>query len=378
MSVDLTRRLLALGLLPREEAQRALFLHASRRTSLVKLLSETPGLNPHVDDELARAEAPFVRTVAPVQRLVEALPPGLCQALLSLPVRQDILTRTVDVVTADPRDRHVEREFGHHMQAPIRLLRAPLAAIEEALRRLEHEPPLAPEPPPRPALERNARKTPPYLLRSQIEAAASMVPQLRPPSERPIPLVRRSADGVPVSGEAVESLRSSTRRPEGPFSQGAPRGPYPDPGPLYDAIRAASSRDEIIDLLLNGLAMLAGRVGTFAVRKSEFQGWRCNESLADIEAFREVRIPSDVPSILATAAAAGFYLGPLPPNAVHAELLGVMGGIASEVAVAPVRVQGKLALLLFLDDIGDTMLATRRADDLGRVAGESLGRLVRG
>ncbi len=376
MSVDLTRKLLALGLVQREELQHVLFQHVTRRIPLAKLLSELrlPG-NQSIDDDLAKSDAPFVRTVAPVVRLVDALPPGLCKALLALPVRQDILTRTVDIATFDPRDPHVEREFAFHLKAPIRLIRAPLPAIEEALRRLEEGPP--PPEPPRPPPDRVARRTPPYLLRSQIEAAASSVPQLRAPSERPIPLVRR-AEGVPVSNAALSSLRSTTERPVGPFSSGAPRGPFPDPGPLYDAIRAAASRDEVIDLLLNGLAMLAGRAGTFVVRKSEYQGWRCNEALAYGEAFREVRIPSEVPSIFATAAATGFYLGPLPPNAIHAELLGVMGGIAGEVAVAPLRVQGRLALLLFLDDLGDTMLATRRADELGRVAGEALGRLVRG
>lgn len=379
MSVDLTRRLVSLGLVPREEVQRALFLHVTRHVPLAKLMGENAAVAQVIEDELARSEAPVVRSVAPVTRLVEALPAGICQALLALPVRQDVLTRTVDVAAYDTHDVHIEREFGHHLQAPIRLLRAPLAAIEEALRRLEVDAP-PPEPPPRPALDRVARRTPPYLLRSQLEAmdaAASSVPQLRPPSERPIPLVRRANDGVPVSSAAVQSLRSSTQRPTGPFSMSAPRGPFPDPGPLFDAIRAAGSRDEIIDLLLNGLAMIAGRVGTFAVRKNEYQGWRCNEALAHIDSFREVKIPTAVPSILATAAAAGFYLGPLPPNGVHAELLGVMGGISSEVAVCPLRVEGKLAMLMFLDDIGDTMVATRRAEDLGRVAGEFLGRLVR-
>ncbi|RYE83430.1 MAG: hypothetical protein EOO75_19330, partial [Myxococcales bacterium] len=88
-------------------------------------------------------------------------------------------------------------------------------------------------------------------MRSELEAmVASSVPQLKKPSDRPIPLVRRS-EGVPVSREAVASLRG-TDRPStiGPFSAGAPRGSFPNPGPLLDAVRQATSRDEIIDLLL--------------------------------------------------------------------------------------------------------------------------------
>ena len=387
MSVDLTRRLLALGLVHRDDVQRALFAHVSRHEPLVKLLAEMPSVREQaIDDELARHEAPTVRSVQPLARLVETLPPGMCRALLAIPVRQDVFTRTVDLAVVDPNDTHVEREFAHHLRSPIRLLRAPLAAMEDALRRIENDR-LPPPEPPRPTFDRAERRTPPYMLRSEIDAlaaaSASSVPQLKKPSERPIPLVRRSDGSVSVSPEAMASLRQGfgTDRPGqqtgGPFSNGAPRGPFPNPGPLLEAVRQAGSRDEIIDLLLNGLAMLAGRVGTFVARKDHFQGWRCNEALADPESFHEVRIPADVPSILATAAATGFYLGPLPHTGVHAELLGVMGGIASEVAVTPVRVEGRLALLLFLDDIGDSMLATRRADEMGRVAGEALGRLVK-
>lgn len=376
MSVDLTRKLLALGLVQHEQIQHVLFQGVTHRVPLIKLLSELKfSRTQSLEEELSKMDAPFIRTVVPVVRLIEILPSNLCRTLLALPVRQDALTRTVDVATPNPQDRHVEREFGFHLQAPIRLIRAPLTTIEEALRRLE-EPAGVPEAP-RPLPERAGRKTPPYLLRSQIDAAVNSVPQLRPPSERPIPLIRRTEGGVPVDGEVLQSLRGITQRPLGPFSPGAPHGPFPDPGPLYDAIRAATSRDEIIDLLLNGLAMLAGRTGTFVVRKNEYQGWRCNEALAYSDSFREVRIATDVPSIFATAAMTGYYLGPLPPNTVHAELLGVMSGVAGEVAVIPLRVQGRLALLLLLDDIGDTMLATRRADELGRVVGEALGRLVR-
>ncbi|RYE83431.1 MAG: hypothetical protein EOO75_19335 [Myxococcales bacterium] len=157
MSVDLTRRLLALGLVHRDDVQQALFAHVARQVPLVKLLSETASLSAiALDEELSRHDAPAVRSVQPLARLVEALPPGLCRALLALPVRQDVFTRTVDVAVTDPHDRHVEREFGYHLQAPIRLLRASISSIEEALRRLEHGDVPPPEPP-RPSFDRAER-----------------------------------------------------------------------------------------------------------------------------------------------------------------------------------------------------------------------------
>jgi predicted DNA repair protein MutK len=112
------------------------------------------------------------------------------------------------------------------------------------------------------------------------------------------------------------------------------------------------------------------------VRKGDYHGWRCNEAMADVTTFREVRIPGELPSVLATAAATGFYLGPVPKTAAHATLLKLLGGVAVEIAATPVRVEGKLAMIVLLDDLGDSMLATKRAEELGRLAGEALGRIV--
>jgi hypothetical protein len=418
VSVDLARRLLAAGVVQRDEAQRALFTHMTRGVPLLRALLESGAVTPRaLDDELARTELPELRTVVPVLRLLESLPAGVCKALQAMPVRLDALTGTVDVATVDPFNRHVEQEFAHLLRAPIRLIRAPLAALDDAFRKLEQaeEGPSTrerPTPPPR-----ASRRTPAYLTRPDLDAEVPQrpgVPQLRRPvSEIPIPLVRRSpteagrhsalppaprlpvfhglpgahdgaenegrqSDGEQRDAEAVP--RTTTARPpgatHGPFSSRAPHGPFPDTGPLLDAIRASRSRDEIIDLLLNGLAMVAGRVGAFVVRKGDYHGWRCNEAMADVTTFREVRIPGELPSVLATAAATGFYLGPVPKTAAHATLLKLLGGVAVEIAATPVRVEGKLAMIVLLDDLGDSMLATKRAEELGRLAGEALGRIV--
>lgn len=365
--------------------QRALFVHMSRSVPLLRALLDTGAVTASaLDEELARSELPSVRTVVPILRLLEALPAGICTALLAAPIRLDARTGTVDVATADPFDQHVGREFGFHLRAPIRLIRAPLAALDDAFRKLDQTEDAAQtrerdRPSSIPAPPRLSRRTPPYLSRPDLEAMMAPqlgVPQLRrPTSDLPIPLVRRTGNDAHAMDDGQR--RVPTVRPPGPFASNAPVGPYPDAGPLIDAIRASRSRDEIIDLLINGLAMVAGRVGLFVVRRSEFHGWRCNEAMADLTAFREVHIALEQPSLLATAAATGFYLGPIPRTRTHAHLIQVMGGMTTnEVAATPVRVEGKLAMLLFLDELGDTMIATRRAEDLGRIAGEALGRIV--
>ncbi|HVJ90124.1 MAG TPA: hypothetical protein VM580_10000, partial [Labilithrix sp.] len=85
---------------------------------------------------LERSEAPFVRHVTPAPELVARLPPGLCQRLLALPVRYDGITGTVDVVVADPSDPHPANEISYHLGTQVRVIRAPIAAIEEAFRRM--------------------------------------------------------------------------------------------------------------------------------------------------------------------------------------------------------------------------------------------------
>jgi hypothetical protein len=47
------------------------------------------------------------------------------------------------------------------------------------------------------------------------------------------------------------------------------------------------------------------------------------------------------------------------------------------VALVSVRVEGKAVALVLADELGDTLIATRRMEELARVAGEAFGRLLR-
>ena len=376
------RRLLAAGVVQRDEVERAMFTRATTKTAILPALIDAGALSHRIlEDELARLEAPTVRTVVPLLRLYDACPAGLCRALLALPVRLDARTGTVDVAAVDPVDDHVAIEFGFHLRAPVRLVRAPLAAIEEALATVEGgSAKRASEPPPPPRI---SRKTPPYLMRVEAEGPETPgMPQLRRHnSDMPIPLVRRSASklGVAEASAPPPPVRPMTEPPPtkpGPFTGRAPRGPLPDLGPLMDAIRAARTRDEILDLMLNGLAMGAARVGCFVVRKGAYRGFKCNEAMSDERSFRSLEIPTDVPSVLATASTTGFYLGPIPRNDAHASLLVAMGGVFTEVAAVPVRAAGVTALVVLLDELGDSMVATKRAEQLARATGDALARVV--
>jgi hypothetical protein len=150
----------------------------------------------------------------------------------------------------------------------------------------------------------------------------------------------------------------------------------PDLGPVLDALDHADSRDELIRVALRGMRLLARRLAIFAVKRDGFYGWACNVELGDVEALRRIRVPSDQPSVLATAAATAVYLGPIPATPPHEGLLRVMERASLDVAAVAVRVAGRPVLVLVCDELDDTMLGTRFLVDLGRAVGEALARLI--
>jgi hypothetical protein len=197
VSIDLGRRLIAAGVVPPEEVEAALFLSCVRGVPFARVLLDRGAISSRVlEDELERVGGLGLRQVAGSAELVAKLPRAMCRRLAALPVRVDNVTGTVDVVAADPLDAHVPAEFGFHLGAPIRVLRAPIAAIEEAIRRLELDDQT-------PGPGRARRVTPPF----PHGAPQSTMP---PPvvDEAPIPLVRRLAI-MPPAATDVEPSRAA-------------------------------------------------------------------------------------------------------------------------------------------------------------------------
>ena len=153
--------------------------------------------------------------------------------------------------------------------------------------------------------------------------------------------------------------------------------PFPDSSSILAALRSASSRDEILASLLLGVRSVARKAGLLVWKKDHFIGWMCNAELGDISLFRTVAISAVSPSIFATAAGGKTYLGPVYRDRASAALLDVMGSASPDVAIAPVRVLGKTAVLVVADELGDTMLSTKAMEELARAAGEALARVLR-
>jgi hypothetical protein len=163
-------------------------------------------------------------------------------------------------------------------------------------------------------------------------------------------------------------------------SSKTPRAPAAAPIASIDDVLAAlgraSTRDEVIDNLIAGMSTVAMRVGAFAVRKRGFCGIACNSDWGPRAAFRSISIATDAPTVLGIAARKGSYLGPLPATAPHEPLLRFMKGTSGDVAVIAVSVAGRPAVIVFADALADKTIASRRADELARLASFALSRIV--
>jgi hypothetical protein len=483
----------------------ALFSCVTGGVPLVVALTESGAVSHEtLAKYLARSEAPFLRQVAAVPELAERLPPGLCARLLAVPVRRDAITGTIDVCIADPLDTHAAEELAWHLQAPVRLVRAPVLQIEEALRRMRMtaslRPPSSQRPPPSqrgtpsqrprapqwpgrepdrsderiadsrrppapaapgsitnpsvvlplpaaprvpdvarhahvappvPSLAPSRRRwaTPPWGTPTHGDGPAPPGKESDPPrsglgSEIPIPLTRRTftavtggtqrppppvapgqaglGEGIPVEAgalrpaleiDAASRARAYDSAPPpmqhsfipgpppvpgmGSYAAYAPQLPFADVGSLLSALRGAGSRDEVLELVLTAARMLAVKVALFVVKRAGYLGWACTPEFGDRNAVQSVLVPLDAASVFDRAAREGLYLGPVRHDAIHASLLHAMRSVTRDVALVPIRVREKTAVIIVADELGDTMLATRRLEEIARAAGEAFTRILR-
>ncbi|MFO0551673.1 MAG: hypothetical protein U0271_25025 [Polyangiaceae bacterium] len=502
MTLELARRLLAAGAISPRDVEAALYLSVVRGVSTARALVDRGVLSERaLEEELNRRRGLPLRQVNPQPELVSQLPRGMCRMLAAVPLRHDPITGSIEVAAVDPTDMHVAREFSFHLGAPVRVQRATMAAIEEAIRRLElaegmptsrsrrqtpafphGAPESVPPSPPPPSPPPQAEEVPIPLVRrisspqapeglvapnnpldfddepplpdepvprsrrlaledtATHQPAVSFPSNLPPPPPEPVaiaPLADPSAPPSvrlrPASGihealtEATEPVEPSPPRllldttnsdvtsapPEPmmeaptlaepasapPFLDSPPPPPRrerqptleldPDPIPrapdagwsptlpeLLNLMSRARSRDVILDLALRAITLVAQRAALFVVRKEGFQGWQCNPAFGSEESLRDILIPSQQPSIFATAAAAGFYLGPIPQTSVHRPLLGLLGRSTPDVAVYVARVRGRPTLLLIADELDDTLLGTKALGEISKRAGEALTSLL--
>jgi len=206
VSSALALRLIAHGAVSASDAEAALLASLSRRIPFVRALVDTGAIGEALlDAELEQLGGIGLRQVAGMPELVNRLPPHFCRRMGVLPLRVDHPARVVEVAAADPLDPHIAAEVAFHLGVPVRVLRAPISAIEDAIRRIELEAEAA--------AGRSRRATPPFPHGAPDSSNPPPPPALDPP---PIPLLKRIGPDKPPD---TLRLYKQTLRPDAPGAE---------------------------------------------------------------------------------------------------------------------------------------------------------------
>ena len=419
----------------------ALLAAVRDRVSLVRALLDSDAIPMVVlEEELARTapEAPLLRHPVPLLDLTARLPPHLCSALVAVPVRADTMTGTVDVALADASDVHAAEEIGFYLSAPVRVVRSPLGALESAIAQVKREssnpPPSGPISVPPPSPVRPVTHTPPWGSPAYVSRAEEHPPTV---SERPMPLIPKShseriPDGaaersaarstpgadipIPLSRrltpgaglvalaraaqelddeeEPVVELRRSKPASKHPNVLAAEHPPEPPPAPptdtrvvtqpltpsLKDVLREmakVTARDPLMELVLLGVRPAAHKCALFAAKKDVYVGWMCTSDFGDRDLLAQVQIDSRRPSLLATTAAVGSYMGPIQRTETHAPLARFIPAHQPKVLGVTIKAAGRPAVILIAHDVAEPLIAMPVMMEVARVAGEVLERILR-
>ena len=389
MSAELARRLIHSGALP-AQVEAALFEAVNRGVSLTQAVNELyPELVELLDRALDRSDFPAIHSVRPLPDLVRQLPLGMCERLLSLPVRRDSRSDRVDVASVDALDGHVANEFAFHLGVPVRVLRAPFAEMVAALEGLHAAGIFLP------GLSKilSTRST------GSAQASGPASQRLERHSEPALPLIRKSLAPNPawvtdapafsiIQPPALEALEGDEALNEPVLSLGRPKPFAPvefEPaGPPWtlefetavQALDTADTPERVVASLCEGLSPV--RVLVFAVRSASFDVRFGSPALGSPAELRTISVPAGEGSLLDAATRVGFYLGPFSQLSPLTTLEGKWSAHAgSDCYARAVNVSERPSLIVLMAGFSESTEATRRADVLSRAAGNALERIVR-
>jgi hypothetical protein len=398
MSAELARRLLQTGVVPPEEVHAALLDMVTLGVPFVQaLVSRGASVGDLVERELARMRVPSLRSVKVAPELTADLPVGMCERLLAVPVGASGKGE-IEIACVDPLDPAVGIEFSDKLQAPVRIVRAPLAEILLAIERWLDDRDAGVPSARTPAFGTRAVRKPSWRPEGRLSIPDDTDIKRTPtgrPSSPPIPLVRRSLAPDPTrlgSGSEVTIANPGDEgdetvidlfRTKGPSpieAAIAPSIPPPPPSvePLSRELDAgmldvAASPDQVVKSLVDLVIPLARSAVVFAAKAGVFEVRQASADLAGRA--RGLRLEVTRENVLERAAREGHYLGTIPEGLEHADVRALVGDV--EVYATPVMVSDRAALVLLLGDLRVTFDGTRRADELALRAGRALERIVR-
>ncbi len=373
MTVDLARRLLNTEAVAARDIEVALLEHTlAARHFLVALSDRVAHLEDLIESECARSPIPFVKSVQPVDQLVQRLPTGMCRRLLGVPVREDVRTGTIDVAVADPFDRHAAREFERALDSPVRLVRGSLAEVagaasdaDDRRRRTSGTPAFGTE-----------VRRPSVVPLTNIADAAAGGPDTEPPQTQDygargsvVPPI--AAPRIPyISGPDSEPVIELTRNKAAPSIQA--------PGVEAEllALESAEAATDVAVGVAKVMLSVASRCLVFTVHQADYRA-RASAPPVEPRVLGGLVVSSSEPNVLNTALQTGYYLGPLPRTVPHHGLRQFAEFDDGEVAVGVVYVSGRPTLTFLAGGFDNAFNATRRADTIATVAGRSLERILR-
>lgn len=309
----------------------------------------------------------------------------------------------VHVAMLDPRDLNCQDELAFALGKRVRPFVATEVRLLEALERYygvqrdsrmkkltqrldtaryaETDPDHAPEPAPTAAGARSRRiweqpeaalfsdertrpaPPPPGLAGGAAVASAAVAAQPAPaPGSAARPRRTPRPSSVALTDDELAELRPIAQpepaapadRDEGEDTRPIPVGAPPLPLSFDDAekrLATCETPDQIAALLVGFLGQRFERVALFKVLRDRVIGWNGTGPSLDAAAVRDFTTDFEQPSIFLNLRSAGsFYLGPLPPMAVHRKLARAWGGsLPRECLVLPVRIHGRLVTVVYLD-----------------------------
>jgi hypothetical protein len=396
MTFALARSLLLADAVKQEALADALLVTATRGVSLVIGLLAARAVDGARLERLLEGTAPASSApIVPVLSLVQKLPPHLCERLLAVPVGWDAVTGTVDVAVVDAYDPHVIDEVAYWLKAPVRVVRTSLVAIEGALRLLRADTAIPPRPDEADAAEEDVQTlvgpTPniPFVLTRRSDRPRSLDGSLNgslngssqaPSNDAATAEGERESPSEPVTDPVIDLMRRKSWPPDDDLAPPGDDDAEPStPMPVLVAIRNATHRDDILELVVTGMSAFARRAAVLAVRRDGIVGWTCSPEMADRSVMRGVRLPGSPSRVFASALGCGdVVFAHIPEDAAHAPLLAAMRSPPrGDVALASVRVEDRPVALVIADELSDPLMATARMREIAHAAGDALSKLLR-
>jgi hypothetical protein len=370
---------------------RAIIQKIQRKTAGAPRMTGTPPPHDFRADDLVQAErgsravpvppSPFSISVEPGQaseRDLSISPQGQESVQIEVPEMPSIEMSAGSRATPAARPLMPERS---RAKAPAV---APPTPLSEGEARLDETIPVGSAPPaplsegplPQPAEDSLAEWVGEALMSFQLDPSAGSA--ARPETAR-MDADKRATDPNPPKPSAAttqqpEQAAAPTEDPIANMWQPAPPDQDEDvasnmwttmgdePG---SALHEARSRDEIADTVLANSLTDIPRVILLGIGRTFVTGWRGRGPLLTPERVAGIRVPVSGPSIFATVRESGVpHFGPVHQEEWTAALRAVLGNVAPDCAVFPIRVGDDVAAFLYADRFGEPM----QYEDFAKVA----------